>query len=474
MRSIRRDLALRIGTASLAILLFGGIGLYFSIKQALERQFDRTLATKAHALITASEIDDGEFEIDLDVQAFAGFGSLAPGDYFEIFTDDGTTFMKSPSLGGRQLTKPNEFGERDREFADIVLPDGMHGRAYWRAFVPAIDDDEINPLPPPSLRMLVASDNGNLHRILRVIAIFILIIGGASIIASLLILNAAVRRGLKPLDRLSTDVQMIGADRLDYRLSVGELPLELCGVAAKLNELLGRIESAFVRERRFTADAAHELRTPIAELRAMIELGIRWPDESTPERGREMLLVIIELESLLNTLSLLAKAESGAMRALESVDIESTVAETLERFSDETKDRGLRIKLDLTPGTFRTDLVLWRAILQNLIGNAVHYAPGGSTIEVTASDKGVRIVNEAPDLVSDDLPHLFERFWRKSESRTGKGHSGLGLSVVRAAVDYLGGRCEAKLDAGTLIMDVAWHESPSAHPTISETSSSQI
>lgn len=474
MKSIRRDLALRIVTASLGILLIGGFGLYFSIEEALERQFDRTLTTKAHALITASEIDDGEFEIDLDVQAFAGFGSLAPGDYFEIFTEDGASFMRSPSLGARHLTKPTGFGDRDREFADITLPDGVHGRAYWRAFVPSIDDDEIDPLPPPSLRMLVASDDGNLHRILRVIAIFILIVGGAIILASLLILNAVVHRGLKPLDRLSADVQRIGVDQLDHRLSVAELPLELRGVAAKLNELLGRLESAFVRERRFTADAAHELRTPIAELRALIELVVRWPDESTPERGQEMLLVISELESLLETLSVLAKAESGTMKVLESVDLESTLTETLDRFSDEIRDRGIRVERDLTPGSFHTDPILWRAILQNLVGNAVHYAPRGTVVRVSASSEGLRIVNEAPDLVDADLPHLFERFWRKTESRSGKGHSGLGLSLVRAAVDYLGGRCEAKLDAGTLTMEVKWCGSTAAHPTISDTSSSQI
>lgn len=456
MKSIRRDLAVRIGGASLLILLMGGFALYFSIRGALERQFDQGLATKTQAIITASEIDDGEFEIDLDIQAFAGFGSGDQEDYFEIFAKDGSSFLKSPSLGPRSLAKPASFGEEDRAFADTLLPDGVHGRAYWRTYVPAIDDDEVDPRPPPTLRILVASDDGHIHRILRLIALLILMVGGACVIVGLMILNGVVRTGLKPLDRLSADVQSIGVTDLDRRLDLDGLPLELNGVAAKLNELLERLDASFTRERRFTSDAAHELRTPLAELRVMTEVGARWPEDFSEKSGTDMLEVISELEALLDTLSLLARAETGPRRSLELVDLEASLAEALARFQSEIEVRGIRFDLQVEPGRFLSDPVLWRAILQNLISNAVSYAPHEALVTVRASPEKLVVSNPAPDLASEDLPCLFDRFWRKSESRSGKGHSGLGLSVVRASVDVLDGTCQASLNSGILTLEVVW------------------
>ena len=209
-------------------------------------------------------------------------------------------------------------------------------------------------------------------------------------------------------------------------------------------------------ETRFTSDAAHELRTPLAELRAMTELGAKWPDEFTAEHGREMLEVLAELESLLETLSLLAKADSEASPHLEAVELEVGVRESLARFGDDIAERGLQIELDLSPGSITTDPVLWRAIIANLLGNAVTYAPGGSTLRISASSRVFAVENEAPDLDPGDLDRLFERFWRKSSSRTEKGHSGLGLSVVRAAVTFLGGECSASLDGSWLRVEVRW------------------
>ena len=89
MNSIRRNMALRIGGAALLLSLGGGFGLYFALDGALATQFDHALATKAQALVSAAEIDNGKFEIDLDIQAFAGFGSGSPGDYFQISATDG-------------------------------------------------------------------------------------------------------------------------------------------------------------------------------------------------------------------------------------------------------------------------------------------------------------------------------------------------------------------------------------------------
>jgi len=173
-----------------------------------------------------------------------------------------------------------------------------------------------------------------------------------------------------------------------------------------------------------------------------------------------MLEVLAELESLLETLSLLAKADSEVSPHLEPVDLEAGVRDSLERLDDELARRRLTVDSEISAGPFVTDPVLWRAIVANLLGNAVTYAPEGSTLRVCASPLVFAVENEAPDLDPGDLDRLFERFWRKSSSRTEKGHSGLGLSVVRAAVNFLGGECSASLDGSRLRVEVRWPGMP--------------
>lgn len=452
MKSIRRQMALSIGATAALLLIGGGAGLYLTLREALERQFENSLVTKAQALVIASEIDDGEFEIDLDIQAFAGFGSTSPGDYFEVYDREGQPLKRSPSLGSSDLRLPDRIAGETSGFADLRLPDGIRGRAYWEVFTPS--NDLGNHFS--GIRILVASDTSQLRKTLRTVAFVILAFGGGAILASLAVLSLVVRSALKPVDRLSADVQRIDAHRLSRGLEVEDLPVELQGVASKLNELLARLEISFARERRFTSDAAHELRTPLAELRAMTELGARWPEEFTAEHGREMLEVLAELEELLETLSLLARAESEVEPHLEPVDLGASVGESLDRFGEEIGSRQLVIERDLVKGPFFTDPVLWKAIVANLLGNAVAYAPEGGTVRIEVTPGHFIVENEAPELTPSDLERLFERFWRKSSSRTEKGHSGLGLSVVRAAVAFLGGRCSASLENGRLRVEVNW------------------
>lgn len=452
MKSIRRHMAASIGAAAVVLLIGGGSGLHFTLRQSLTGQFDNALMTKAQALVIASEVDDGEFEIDLDIQAFAGFGSSSPGDYFEVYDAAGQPLERSPSLGTSDLPLPEQLASEESGFANLTLPGGVPGRAYWETFTPSDDDDHQFD----QLRILVASDTSKLRKTLRAVALVILVFGASAIFASLVVLHFVVGNALKPVDRLSADVQRIDVHRLSQGLAVEGFPTELQGVAAKLNELLARLEITFARERRFTSDAAHELRTPLAELRAMTELAVRWPEEFTPAHGNEMLAVLAELESLLETLSLLAKADSETTPHLESVDLRTSLDEALERLHEPIAHRRLGLDVRVTDGAFPTDPVLWRAIAANLIGNAVHYAPDDSRISIEATPQRFSVENEAPDLSPDDMERLFERFWRKSSSRTEKGHSGLGLSVVRAAVSFLGGECHASLEGTRLKVEIRW------------------
>lgn len=451
MKSIQRQMAVSVGIVAV-IIAVGGAALFLALRFALRTQFDAVLETKADALVTASEVEDGAFEIDLDVQAFAGFGSRGPGDYFQIVTKEGASVQRSPSLGAFPLKGVETLPAVAKGFADMTLPEGVEGRAYWTTFTPADDIEKRFT----DLRIVVASDLTDLKSTLRVAALMITVFGTGGVIVILLLLRHLLRAGVKPLHSLSTEVQGIDVNRLARRLTVEDLPVELLGIAEKLNELLERLEGSFARERRFSSHAAHELRTPLAELKSMMEYGATWPGELNSAYIVDMLGAVAELKALIEKLVLLARAESGKFVSLDRIDLESSMTACLARHQAEIDRRGLKIDLTIERGRFSSDLVIWQAIVNNLIDNAVAYAPEESLVEIFVSPHRFLVRNEAPHLRVEDLAQIFERFWRKAATRSTGKHSGLGLSLVKSGAAFLGGSCDARLEGHRLSMEVVW------------------
>ncbi|RYD33342.1 MAG: hypothetical protein EOP87_11170, partial [Verrucomicrobiaceae bacterium] len=327
-------------------------------------------------------------------------------------------------------------------------------------FVPK--DDE--KLEYQDLRLIAASPERELIFSLWVLGSVIAGVSALMLALMIPVLRTVLARGLRPLESLSKQVQEIPASRLDQRLDLTGQPEELVPLGASLNAWLGRMEASFERERRFSSHAAHELRTPLAEIKMMAELGATWPDQATPERCGEIIKVADELEALLEKLSLLARADAGSQPVeLAEVDLSATVSSMVERFTAPAAAKNLLVEQQVESGPFRTDPVLWSTILQNLLGNAVSHAPVGSTIHLVASSGGLAVSNPAPGLDGGDLEKLFERFWRKDTSHRGEAHSGLGLSIVNACVVLLGGRVQPSLRDGVFQVEVLWSADPSRH-----------
>ena len=295
MISIRWRLTILLCLAIGALFIATGIGVFVSMKELLRDQFDETLTAKARALITASEIDGGDFEIDLTVQDFAGFGKEG-NDYFEIRRINGKHFMSSPSL----ISDHKDTGD----FADVRKPeddeprirkgkfaDGRPAHFYVQRFYPK--DDKKKRFQ--DLYLVVASPTGNINLQLTLLATVLGVAGAAALLLMVPIIRLGLGRGLRPLNKLAADVGRIHPEKLHQRLDAQKLPAELVPVAERLNEWIGRLEASFDRERRFSSHAAHELRTPLAELKSMAELGATWPEEATSERYAEMVLVANEL-----------------------------------------------------------------------------------------------------------------------------------------------------------------------------------
>jgi len=267
-------------------------------------------------------------------------------------------------------------------------------------------------------------------------------------LTALLVIRWIVRRGLVPLNRIARNTDELGAENLGYRYPVSGLPKELQPICARLNDLFDRLQAAFERERRFSANVAHELRTPITELRTLCEVWLdcapgeaRRPDAR--QTVREALEIATEMERLITTLLALVRSESGQARVnLEESDLGELIREAWLPFEESARDKSLSCRFELPESSdVVTDKDLMTAILGNLFSNAVAYTPERGTIRCTvqSGDGGFRLEleNSNNDLAAEDLKHLAEPFWRRDSARTDGRHSGLGLSLVSAYASLL-------------------------------------
>lgn len=449
MTSIRRYLTIAL-TLAIGFLLAGtGWLVLATTRRALTQQFDAALITRAQTIIVTTEVDDGELEVELEFDRMAGFGgdqARDPFDIFEIRGADGAVVLRSPGLREPLLPDLIPPGDREPVFADATLADGTAVRAIAQRF----DPEDKRGRHRDSL-LIVASPSGALGQTLDLLA---WVLAGAGLIAlglTVPIVRAVLGRGLLPVAELATRTAAIGAANLDQRLHVEDLPVELRPIATELNGLVGRLEQSFERERRFSSNVAHELRTPLAELHTVAELGKEWLDQATPEAFAEVLAITQEMEAMIARLRQMARLESGTHAVdWQRVELAPSIEDAWERLRAQAIERELGFERVIAPGAIVADPVLWRSILANLLGNAVAYSPPGSVIQVQADQRQVSIRNPAGELTEDDLPRLFERFWRKDESRTGYGHAGLGLALVRGFCELLGWQIHATISAGEL------------------------
>jgi signal transduction histidine kinase len=243
-----------------------------------------------------------------------------------------------------------------------------------------------------------------------------------------------VRRGLRPLADLDVAMRDIGPEHPARRLAAVPTA-ELRPLVARFNAVLARMDAGLAREREFAAGLAHELRTRLAELRALAEVEARYPSaRDRAELLDEFGAIAVELDATVSALLLLTRIESGLEHPrIGWVALAPLLARLRSRLVARAGSRGVELPpFAVTDADqLRADPALLEIILANLLGNAVEYAPAGTAVTLIADTRGVRIANPAPELGAADLARFGQRFWRKREDRG--GHAGLGLALAAAA-----------------------------------------
>ncbi|MBV8780655.1 MAG: hypothetical protein JO353_04595, partial [Phycisphaerae bacterium] len=391
------------------------------------------------------------------------------GGFFEIWRPNGKAVLRSASLAGIEL--PYTPINAQDDFGDVRLQDGRTLRVAVQRFQPRLDGDDpperlpnvrvvFGPPKPETLLLAIAHNRHDIDAVTHLVLIALIITALIVAIGVAIIVWLAVRRALKPVLQIGEDVDRIDANDLMHRFNVESFPTELAPICGRLNDLMSRLQLAFERQRRFTADAAHELRTPIAELRTMTEVALRWPgDPPTTDRNLgETLQIAKQMESIVKSLLKLARCESGRAKIDSSpVRVRDAFTEAWTPLRDWASARELQIVWTLgADAIVVSDSTMLVQILANLLSNAVNYAPPQSRIEfqltLDSAETVIAIGNDAPLLAEDDLNNLFEPFWRKSAARTADGHTGLGLSIAAAYAKALDHRLTATLENGMLWM----------------------
>lgn len=448
MRSIRRRLLVWLSLWLLLLSVVAVVAMVAAFRRSLVAEFDRELIPE---LANAQLIlrpgprgfnDPANRNEDIFVQAWD--------------SDSRNTLYKSENLGRRSLPFL-DIEPRETEHGDATLSDGLKVRVAATGiltFTSGASPETGNPVV-----VAVARDRSSLER--AVVHLFLVsgLVGLVGIAAAGAIAVWAMARGLQPLESVGDRVDRIDANSLTERLDTTGMPRELLPFANRINDLLGRLEEGFDRERRFSSDLSHELRTPIAEIRSTAEFALRFPDRAAPGDYESIFESTQKLEQIVETQLNLARLETGieASEAIE-IDLPETTRDMIDTVKGRAEERGLRWKLDLAEGRkVSASPGLMRTILGNLVNNAVEYAPEGAEVEVQIPEAGDWFVirNEAPGLELEDIGRMFDRLWRKDSSRSAGTRFGLGLSLSRAAARAMGKEVLADLGNGILTMKVA-------------------
>lgn len=273
----------------------------------------------------------------------------------------------------------------------------------------------------------------------------------------------AVYQGHAPLRRISAEIRRIKSDHLSIRLAPNTVPVELTELAVSFNDMLDRIEESFQRLSNFSADIAHELRTPITNLRTQTEVALSQSRDI--EQYREILYSSLEeyerMAKMVGDMLFLAQADNHQLKGERvKINLTTEVQMLFEYFEALADERSVSLVCTGSVVCIEGDRLMIRRAFSNLLSNAIRYTPAEQAVTVSfvpSSHNTVLIRVENPGLTinPNHLPKLFDRFYRADPSRQRKGDgAGLGLAIVKSIIEAHGGNITAKTDGERMVFEM--------------------
>lgn len=447
--SVASRLARMFGLAVTAVLSIAALALFLFMMHELQRHKREELHAR-YVIVErlAHHADDLERWRHL-----AGkLADFSPDDgslYFLADSDDPRWRIGEDVLQRLQI-RPQAFalGDSGEHYARARL-DG-------RRFVALVHDLPAEGGRPP-VRLVIAAAMSDIDATAVAVAVAIVLVLLLAMLAVFALGWRIARRGLAPVDRLSEHARRLDARDLTRRLPDDALPAELEGLASALNQALERLERAYLKLSAFNADVAHELRTPLANLIGETQVALSRPrDSAALETVLQSNLEELErLRGIVNAMLFLARADRGeSARDLIEVSLREETRKAAEFLEVLLEDAGTRLEI-VGDARVQVEDSLYARAMTNLIDNALRHGERGGTVVVTISDGEdeavVTVSNPGGPIPQEQLPHLFDRFYRADPSRTsGHQHQGLGLAIVKAIVQLHGGSVFARCGDGRM------------------------
>ena len=442
---------------TLVVALYGGAVVYESRRSmtaGVDRELDRYARDVANAL---RPVEGGRFDLELPPEVAEYF--------FKRDTAGARGLNRDPAIGRSYYVIESASGELI-DHSDADLTRGRDSRG------PAIR--EVSLQAAGGATVIVGRDITDLRHEQRTLLINVALVGAATLTLSIFGGWFVASRALAPIKRISRAAYAMSAGDLDARIAVQHTESELETVASTLNDAFDRLRLAVEQERRFTADASHELRTPISVLRAESEWAL--DRDRTPQQYKDALSVCrraaLRMQDTVERMLALVRAEAIEAGDPAPVDINAVIAGVLEWLSPMAHERGVRLSGDTGTLLVSGDAEQLREAINNVIANAILYNKPEGSVTVSTRKSGetarIEVVDTGIGIPAAAIPHVFDRFFRVDKARSREGHafaaagfggspasgSGLGLSIAQAIVVAHGGEitCDSEPGMGSVFV----------------------
>ncbi|MEV2216386.1 HAMP domain-containing sensor histidine kinase [Streptomyces sp. NPDC050997] len=375
-----------------------------------------------------------------------GMGRLK--SYAQVVTSDGKVCLVNDSTAQVKITDGDKAVAKNPDPDSGTLrngtdSDGNAVRVLTTAVV--IKDGPVVRGVVADYALVIAVPLKGTQSTLNELALILLLVSGVGVLGAGAAGLAVARAGLRPVDKLTEAVEHVArTEDLSIRIPVEEdSEDEIARLSHSFNSMTSALASSRELQQQLIADAGHELRTPLTSLRTNIELLTRSEETGRPipAADRKALLASVkaqmtELASLIGDLQELSRSAGQQGERVQVIALEDTVESALLR----ARLRGpeLTITADLEPWYVRAEPAALERAVVNILDNAVKFSPEGGTIEVQLYEGVLTVRDHGPGIPAEELPHVFDRFWRSPSARALPG-SGLGLSIVARTVQQVGG-----------------------------------
>jgi len=445
-----RSIRVRLTAWYAAVLAVGlglfGISVWLALKRSLNETIDESLEDRVAGVRRFMQDQLETLSIEEIRMEFREHSVLGPGgDLFQVCDGQGNWLYRSASLadGEVSIRLPDTLPKKGIYENRLVLKTPLR---FLSRPVEVRGQRYTVQVAAPMGELLEATKRFQLALLVLIPGVLLMACAGGYWMS---------RRALAPIDRIIDDTAAIGARNLERRLQVPQTRDELERLSRTINSMLDRLEAAFRTITQFTADASHELRTPTALIRTTAELALR-KKRAPADYEQALRQILSESErttALIDNLLTLARADSGRETLkLEPVDLSAAMQEPVAAARKLAEARGLSFEARLLDGPCLVigDAAALRRLAMILIDNATKYTPAPGWVRMAIRKADGSAILEVQDsgigISAEDLPHIFERFYRADKARGCDGGAGLGLSIAKWIVEQHGG--EIRVESG--------------------------